>query len=200
MLVVGLTGGIGCGKSEVRRRLDEAGLAMIDADSLARDISETNPGVVSAIKQAFDAGVYDEHDHLRRKELAEIVFSDRKKLEILNGIIHPRVISAVERRIQSLQDEGKKIAVVEAALHYEVNWNAAMDVMVVVSAPMAKRLVWLKQRDRLSDEDIKKRIASQLPLEEKVRRADYVIENTGDLKQLEEAVANLLTWLRERAK
>jgi dephospho-CoA kinase len=199
MLVVGLTGGIGCGKSEVRKRLLNAGLTVIDADTLAKQLSETDPLIIKSIKEEFGEAMYDAEGHLQRKALAAIVFNDRKKLEILNGIIHPRVISNVERQLEALQQQGKKIVIVEAALHYEVHWNEAMDVMVVVNAPLEKRIAWVMQRDGVDEAAMRQRMATQLPLEEKVKRANYVIENTGDLTALDAAVARLIEWLKERS-
>jgi dephospho-CoA kinase len=198
MLVVGLTGGIGCGKSEVRKRMLKAGVRVIDADTLAKEIAEKNPAVVSTIKKEFGADMYDADGKLRRKALAAIVFNDSSRLAVLNGIIHPRVIGAVEREIDALREQGEKIVVVEAALHYEVNWCEAMDVMVVVSAPMAQRIPRVMQRDGVDEAAVHRRIATQLPIEEKVRRADFVIENDGDLAALDRKVEHLLSKLRER--
>lgn len=199
MLVVGLTGGIGCGKSEVRKRLLNAGLTVLDADTLAQQLSEADPVIISGIKKEFGGNMYDAGGRLQRKALAAIVFNDRKQLEKLNGIIHPRVINAVERQLEALQQKGEKIAVVEAALHYEVHWNEAMDVMVVVSAPMSKRLAWVMQRDGVDEAAVHRRMANQIPLEEKVKRADYVIENSGDLVTLDASVNKLIDWLKARA-
>ncbi|MDZ7359413.1 MAG: dephospho-CoA kinase [candidate division KSB1 bacterium] len=199
MLVVGLTGGIGCGKSEVRKRLLNAGFRVLDADTLARQLSETDPLIINGIKKEFGENMYDAGGRLQRKALAAIVFNDRKQLEKLNGIIHPRVINAVERQLEELQQKGEKIAVVEAALHYEVHWNEAMDVMVVVSAPISKRLAWVMQRDGVDEAAVHRRMANQIPLEEKVKRADYVIENSGDLVALDASVNKLIDWLKARA-
>ncbi|MDZ7312299.1 MAG: dephospho-CoA kinase [candidate division KSB1 bacterium] len=199
MFVVGLTGGIGCGKSEVRRRLLDAGFTVIDADTLAKQLSETDPLIIANIKNEFGEQMYDAAGRLQRKALAAIVFSDRKALETLNGIIHPRVISTVERQLEKLQQQGEKIVIIEAALFYEVNWNEAMDAMVVVNAPLEKRLAWVMQRDGVDEAAVRQRMANQLPLEEKVKRADYVIHNDGDLKRLDQEVARLIVMLRERA-
>ncbi len=199
MLVVGLTGGIGCGKSEVRRRLLNAGYRVLDADTLAKQLAETDPVIVNKIKREFGEAMYDASGHLQRKALAAIVFNDRKQLETLNGIIHPRVINTIERQIDELQEQGEKIVVVEAALHYEVHWNEAMDVMVVVSAPMEKRLAWIMQRDGMDEAAVHRRMANQIPLEEKVKRADYVIENSGDFVALDAEVSKLSNWLETRA-
>ncbi len=200
MLVVGLTGGIGGGKSEVRRMLANAGITVIDADTLSRELSDSNVGIIKAIKEEFGEDMYDAEGRLRRKALAQIVFRDRKKLEKLNGIIHPRVIRAVERELEQRQARGEKIVVVEAALHYEIKWNEAMDVMVVVYAPMELRVQRVQQRDGVDEANVRDRMANQLPLEEKVKLADYVIHNEGDLEQLSREVSKLVTWLYERAE
>lgn len=199
MLVAGLTGGIGCGKSEVRKRLQHAGFTVLDADTLAKQLAETDPVIISRIKKEFGEKMYDAAGHLQRPALAAVVFNDRQQLEKLNGIIHPRVISAVERQLEALQQQGEKIALVEAALHYEVHWNEAMDVMIVVNAPLAKRLAWVMQRDGVNEAAVRQRMANQLPLEEKVKRADYVIENSGDLAALDGAVAGLAEWLKAQS-
>jgi dephospho-CoA kinase len=198
MLVVGLTGGIGCGKSEVRRRLLNAGFIVLDADTLAKQLAESDPVIITNIKNEFGEEMYDAAGHLQRKALAAIVFNDRKQLEKLNGIIHPRVINAVERQIEALQQRGEKIVIVEAALHYEVHWNEAMDVMVVVNAPMDTRIARVMQRDGVDETAVRRRMANQILLEEKVKRANYVIENTGDLAALDGEVARLVSWLNAR--
>src|SRR5574341_48041 len=200
MLVVGLTGGIGCGKSEVRRRLLNAGFIVLDADTLAKQLSDADPVIIRKIKAEFGEAMYDAAGHLQRKALAAIVFNDRKQLEKLNGIVHPRVISTVERQIMELQDRGEKIVIVEAALHYEVHWDEAMDVMVVVNAPLEERLARVMQRDGVEEAAVRRRMARQIPLEEKVKRADYVIENSGDLATLDGEVARLIEWLKMKSE
>jgi len=198
MLVIGLTGGIGCGKSEVRKRLQKTGVRVIDADTLAKEIAEKNPAVVSTLKKEFGPDIYDADGKLQRKKLAAIVFNDSNKLSALNAIIHPRVIGTVEREIDALREQGEKMVVVEAALHYEVSWNEAMDVMVVVFAPMEQRIPRVMQRDGVDEAAVHRRIATQLPIEEKVKRADFVVENVGDLTALDKKVDHLLAKLQER--
>jgi dephospho-CoA kinase len=200
MLVVGLTGGIGCGKSEVRRRLLSAGFIVLDADSLAKQLSEADPVIMNNIKKEFGEEMYDAAGHLQRKALAAIVFNDRKQLEKLNGIIHPRVINTVERKLESFQQQGEKIVIVEAALHYEVHWNEAMDVMVVVNAPLDTRIARVMQRDGVDETAVRRRMANQIPLEEKVKRAHYIVENSGDLAALDGEVARLVEWLKTKSK
>ena len=198
MLVAGLSGGIGCGKSEVRRILADADFAVIDADTIARKLSESNKGIIAAIKENFGQEIYDEQGHLRRKDLAKIVFNDPKSLEKLNSIIHTRVMNTVERQLEINQDAGEELTVVEAALHYEMKWDHAMDVMVVVTAPLQKRIKWVVQRDGITEEDVMQRIKAQIPIDEKVRRADFVIENDTDLGQLKESVDKFIGWYKTK--
>ena len=198
MIVAGLTGGIGCGKSEVSKMLSHAGYTVLDADKLARELSLSNTGIVRAIKEEFGENMYDGEGQLKRRDLAQIVFGDRKKLEKLNGIIHPRVIRSVELALEEKQKQGERVVFVEAALHYEIKWNEAMDLMIVVSAPMPLRLQRVMQRDRVDEAAVRQRMAMQLPLEEKVKKAEYVIENDGDLKQLQESVHRFIDWLNTR--
>jgi len=198
MLVVGLTGGIGCGKSEVRQRLVGAGFIVLEADALAKQLSETDPVIINNIKRDFGEAMYDAAGRLQRKALAAIVFNDRRQLEKLHGIIHPRVINTVERQIEELQQQDEKAVVIEATLHYEVNWHEAMDVMAVVNAPLEKRLAWVMQRDGVDAEAVRRRMANQIPLAEKVKRADYVIENKGDFVELDGEVSKLVVWLKAK--
>jgi len=180
--------------------LVQAGFTVLDADRLARELSDANAGIVHALKEEFGEDMYDAQGHLRRKALAQVVFNDRKKLEKLNGIIHPRVIRSVERELEQRQKQGERAVFVEAALHYEIKWNEAMDLMIVVSAPLHLRVQRVRQRDRVEEEAVYKRMALQLPLEEKVKLADYVITNDGDLQQLQDNVRQLVTWVQAQAE
>ncbi len=177
-----------------------AGVIVLDADTLAKQLSETDPVIIFNIKREFGEHMYDAAGHLQRKALAAIVFNDRKQLDKLNGIIHPRVINTVERKLEAFQQQGEKIVIVEAALHYEVHWNEAMDVMVVVNAPLNTRLARVMQRDGVDETTVRRRMANQIPLEEKVKRAHYIVENNGDLATLDGEVARLIEWLKTKSE
>ena len=194
LLKVGLTGGMGCGKSSVRQLLAQW-FPTVDADTLAKEIAATDPEAVEAIKQTFGREVYDDEGHLRRKVLAGKVFGRPQALEKLNRILHPRVIAQTDERIARWRRQGEAIVIVEAALFYEVGWDRAMDRMVVVTAPLERRIAWLMQRDGLRREEIEARLLHQLPVEEKAKRADYVIHNDGSLENLKKKVEALREWL-----
>ncbi len=195
---VGLTGGIGCGKSVVRRMLAEDGFATIDADSLAKELAERDPGAAAAIRAEFGEEMYDESGTLQRARLAAVVFADAALLKKLNAILHPRVMREVELQAQQLAAAGEPVVIIEAALFYETGWDRAMDWMVVVWAPLERRLQWLQQRDGATREQIEARMRYQMPLEEKKKRADYVIDNSGSLEDLRVATERFEKWLREK--
>lgn len=188
---VGLTGGMGCGKSVVRKMLENMGLPAIDADSLAKQIAQNDPEAIEEIKSTFGADVYDDMGQLRRQKLAAKVFGKPEALEKLNRILHPRVMATVDRILQTLAERGKELVIIEAALFYEVGWDKAMDRMVVVTAPLEKRIAWLQKRDGLTREQIEARLSHQMPVEEKAVRAHFVIRNDGSLDDLRDKVENL---------
>ncbi|MDQ7053584.1 MAG: dephospho-CoA kinase [candidate division KSB1 bacterium] len=196
ILKVGLTGNMGCGKSEVRRALERMGYPTIDADSLAKQIAVSHPEAVREIKTRFGDEVYHADGSLNRRLLAEKVFGDAEALAALNRILHPRVMQDVDRQLRELARQDKIVAIIEAALFYETGWDRDMDAMVVVYAPLEDRIRWIMQRDGSTREQILARMAHQMPLEEKVKRADFVVQNTGSLKHLHEEVQRLHRWLQ----
>ncbi len=197
---VGLTGGIGCGKSAVRRMVSELGFPTIDVDTVAKNIAVEDAEAIAAIKKTFGEEVYDKNGGLQRKVLAAKVFGDRAELAKLNKIVHPRVFVHVNRLLAPFVEQGRKIAVIEAALFYESGWDHNMDKMAVVTAPMEKRLAWAQARDNSSEAEIRARMAHQIPVEEKAKRADYVIENDGSLEELREKVSAFMTWVQEQIR
>lgn len=200
MLKIGLTGGMGSGKSEVRRMLQQRGIPTIDADSLAKQIAATDTRAIAAIRAAFGDEVYDDAGELQRQVLAQKVFGDAEALAKLNGILHPLVFEYVDVQLRDLQAQEAWLVVIEAALFYESGWDAQMDAMVVVTAPLPRRIAWLRQRDGSSEAAIRARMRHQLPAEEKARRADYCLDNSGSLAELAAAVDAFLAWARERAQ
>jgi len=200
ILKIGLTGGMGCGKSEVRRLLAAQGIPTIDADTLAKEIAATDPRTVAAIQQAFGDDVYDASGRLRREVLAARVFGKPEALERLNRIVHPRVFEVVDEKVRELAEKGEPLVVIEAALFYETGWDREMNAMIVVTAPLEKRLTWLQRRDGASRDQIEARLQHQMPVEEKARRADFVLENNGSLEELRKKVKELVRWLLGRVQ
>ncbi len=177
---VGLTGGIGSGKSEVARIFESLGAYIVDTDTLARQAVAPGSDGLRQIARAWPAVVRD--DCLDRAALAEIVFRDPSARERLNAIVHPHV-----RRLADEADryarQGQLIVHVVPLL-FEADYDERVDASVVVLAPETERIRRIVNRDRLTEEQVRSRIASQIDPQEARTRADYAIENDGDLTQL----------------
>ncbi len=198
MHLFGLTGGIASGKSAVAARLRERDVPVIDADQLARDaVRKGSPGL-AAVVATFGAGVLAEDGALDRKKLAALVFGDEPKRAALNAIVHPIVTTLTFQRAAELRDEGHELACYEAALIVENGVADAFRPLVVVSAPEATQLARACARDRASEEEIQARIRAQMPLAEKVKVADFVIENVGSLADLHRRTDEVLAAIGER--
>ena len=197
-LKVGITGAIGTGKSEVTRILRARGYPVIDADQVARRLTETSAEIREALRRRFGAGIFDEQGNLRRRELAQVVFRDPAALRDLNAIVHPGMIEEIRREMGRLANEGRSPVFVEAAVIYEAGMEKLFDVVAVVAADLPEAVRRVTRRNGLSEQEVWDRYRSQIPLEEKIRRADYVIWNNGTLWDLEREVERFLVWLKER--
>ena len=177
--IFGLTGGIGSGKSTVAERFRERGLPVIDADVLAREVVAKGTPGLAAIVEAFGAAVLDEHGELARKRLADLVFHDEPARQRLNAITHPRVRELALERAQELDARGEPLACYEVPLLIETGMAELLRPLVVVAVDPETQLRRTVSRDGASEEHVKARIAAQMPLEDKAKIADYVIDNTG---------------------
>ena len=139
------------------------------------------------LRQEFGRGIFYRSGHLNRKLLAQIAFGDEHKTMRLNKIVHPRMVAKVIDQIEAARESKKhSIVVIDAALIYEVNLEKLFDVIIVVSSRMSNRISRVKERDGLSEEEIRDRISKQIPVEEKVKWADITIQNNTSLAKLEE--------------
>lgn len=179
-LRVGVTGGIGTGKTTVCNLFRSLGRHVVWADLLARGIADTDAGVKSRIRGVFGRDAYDASGRLDRKAIGALVFSHPDLLEQLNAIVHPAVFESVESEILSLPPEKRyPYVVIEAALLFESGYDSRMDHTIVVQAGEGARVSRIMARDRLTATEVRRRMRAQLPTAEKVRRADFVIENEG---------------------
>lgn len=201
MLKIGLTGGIGSGKSTVADLLEASGIPMIRADRLARDLINENKEIKDELIAAFGPEIYDEDGLLRRKFVADLVFSDPSHRRKINEIVHPYVLKSQQMEMDRiLSGCDVKMVGVEAALIFEAGAADQFDVVVVVSAPLADVLHRLEKRDQLTREEILNRIESQMTIAEKEKRADYVIRNDGSVEKLRREVDGLMIWLEEQLR
>ena len=201
MLKIGITGGIGCGKSEVCRLLEQNGVPIIHADLVAKKMMDTNEEIKSRVKSEFGEHAYLPNGKLDRKRVADIIFTDEADKKTINQIVHPFVIEFQKMELEKLAQSGKyRFAGVEAALIFEAGAQHHFDVMVVVAASEKIVIQRLIKRDGLSKPEILKRIGSQMQLSEKIKRADFVIHNDGPLDELNHEVRRLLLYLNNQEK
>jgi len=194
--VFGLTGGIASGKTTVARRFESLGIPVVYADELARDVVARGTDGLSAIVTAFGEGVLDASGDLDRKKLGAIVFADAEKRSRLNAIVHPRVGAAGLARFSELFASGHPLVCYEVPLLVESGLTEMFRPIVVVAAPAAVQIARTMSRDGLTEEEARQRVASQLPLADKIAVADYVIENTGSEEALARRVEEVAAAIR----
>ena len=200
MLLIGLTGNIASGKSEVARMLAERGATLIDADVLAREAVRPESQALRDIVKRWGKDVLKKDGSLDRKALRQIVFADQSELDALNRIVHPGVTRLRDREIAAAKERGDPIVVCVIPLLFERNLVEEFDAIVLVDAPRPIRLERLVTTRGLEETDAMNMIASQMPAELKRARADYVIENTGSLDDLEHDVDTLWSSLQRNAE
>jgi len=197
MIKIGLTGGIGCGKSLVAQLLEKHGVRIISADQIAKELVNSHSDIKAALIAEFGEAIYTTQGILDRKKVAAMVFSNPDVRKKINEIIHPNVLQQQNEALTKLEaTKAVAIAGVEAALIYEAQAEHQFDLMVVVSAPINEVIERLKDRDGLTEQEILSRINSQMPLAEKEKRADYIITNDGSIEGLEKKVILLINWIK----
>ena len=200
MLRVGLTGGIASGKSGVSRVLVRRGIPVIDADQVARELVAPGSDALREIVEAFGREVLDPGGALDRSRLGAIVFSDEPKRRRLEAILHPRIRAEQDRRLRKLEGEGAPVAVVDAALMVEGGGWRRFDLLVVVDSREEDQIARLRERNGLGEGAARARVRTQIPLAEKVKFADRVVDNRGSLAELEAQAEALADWLFGQAR
>lgn len=198
MLLVGLTGGIGSGKTTVARMLERRGAVVFDADVLARKAVEPGTPGFNAVVERFGASVLAPGGDLDREALASIVFADPAARRDLEAIVHPEVRRMFAEACEAYRDTDA-VVVFSAPLLVETGMHSAFDVLIVVAATERTQIERLMRGRGMSEEQIRARIAAQAPLEEKAAVADILIDNEGTLEELEAQVDRVWADLRARA-
>jgi dephospho-CoA kinase len=198
MVLLGITGGIGSGKSTVAQLFRERGWTVYASDATAKDIMATDPEVRRELAEAFGEQVLTPNG-VNAPLLSTLVFGSDpesgKRLARLNGIVHPRVLEVHMKAIQQEEERGTRFVAIESALIYEIDLEEGFDYVVVVDAPHAACVERVIQRSKLTAEDVERRMAEQISMEEKRGLADFVIDNSGsldDLKGATQTVAMLI--------
>ena len=199
MLLVGLTGGIGTGKSTVARMLEKRGAVVFDADVLARQaVAPGTPGFGQVVER-FGPNVLAPGGGLDREALASIVFSDPAARRDLEGIVHPEVRRMFAEGCEEYRDSDR-VVVFSAPLLVETGMHTAFDLLIVVSAPVATQIERLMRDRGMAERDIQARIAAQLPLEAKAEVADILVDNEGSLEDLERRIERVWRDLDAQAR
>ena len=201
MRKVGLTGGIASGKSTVSGMFRELGVPVIDADMIAREVVAPGSRALEAIVDAFGAEILTDEKSLNRARLGEIVFSDPTKKKVLEGILHPEIIAEQDRRLKDLEREGRTpVAVVDAAVMIESGSWKRFDSLVVVDCEESQQISRLRLRNGMNEEEAARRVNAQMPLSEKVKYADHVIDNRGSIDDTRKQVEELMKLLSRGMK
>lgn len=200
MLRVGLTGGIGAGKSEVSRLLASYGAVVIDADKIAREVVEPGTEGLAAVVERFGTSVLTEDGRLDRPKLGAIVFHDPEALQALNELVHPRVRARSEELEQRARGRPSAVVVHDVPLLVENGLAPLYDLVLVVDADPQVRLDRLVRLRGMTERDARSRMAAQADREERLAAADIVIENNGTLEELATRVRAVWEELRRRAE
>ncbi|TJY39696.1 dephospho-CoA kinase [Cohnella pontilimi] len=181
---IGLTGGIATGKSTVAKLLTERGALLIDLDKIAREIVEPGQPALNRIAERFGREVLQEDGSLDRKKLGQIVFADDQERKALEAITHPAIRAVMKQRMADYARKyPQRLCVVDVPLLYESGLTEYFERVMVVYVPREEQLKRLMTRDKLSAEEAERRLAAQMDIEEKKRRADILIDNSGTLEE-----------------
>jgi dephospho-CoA kinase len=198
VLKVGLTGGIACGKTVVRVRLEERGIPTLDADAVVHRLLQAGTDVSREIAESFGGKVIGPDGSVDRKALGALVFADEGSRKKLNAIVHPAVWREIERFFEEREKASDPVAMVDAALMIETGSYRRYDFLVVVHCRPELQLERLMARDGLTREDALRRIRAQMPIEEKLPFADFLVDTSGTLEETLQQADALASKLRAR--
>ena len=191
MLVLGLTGGIACGKSTISLTLRELGAVIIDGDVLSRELTAAGGAALPAIRAAFGDGVFHPDGTLNRRALGAVVFADDKAREALDAIMQPMLREMIERGIEAARTSGAAVCVLDMPLLYEKGLETLCNRVWCAYIPRETQIDRLMARDGFTRDEAESRLRSQLPAEEKNARADVVIDTSGTIQYTKECVISL---------
>ena len=192
MRIIGLTGGIACGKSTVSTELRKRGATIIDADALAHELSQPHQPLFHAYVQRFGREIVTEGGTLDRAAVARRVFADPAVRAEVEAIAHPIIRREAEERLRVAAQAQKRAAVLDVPLLFEAGWDTLADEIWVVALPREEQLARLLTRDKgMTEREARARIAAQMPLAEKCARADVVIDNSGTVEEIREYIGKL---------
>lgn len=196
MLIIGLTGNIGCGKSSLSKIFMDEGIDVVDADIVSRQIFEDEE-LLQTVFEKFGPSIKNNDGSLNRKALGNIVFNDDEKLIELNNITHPRIKEKIFNQIRNLEEQGKPIVILDGALLVETGYLDDIDKLIVVTCDEEIQIERIKKRDNCTKLEALSRIKSQMSQVEKVKYADYTIDNSGTIEELKNKAYKFMSYIKE---
>ncbi len=188
-MILGVTGSIGSGKTTAAKIFSKYHYSRIDADEIGHELLKSNKKIKNKILKEFGKGILDKNNNINRKKLGKIVFNYKAKLKKLNSIMHPAIINEIKNQINKSKN---KNIVIDSPLLLETDAKNLVDEVVVVKSDIK----YISRRNKnFSKEYIKKISKSQMPMKEKIRHADYVVDNNGDLEELRKQVKDAIKFL-----
>ena len=195
MIILGLTGSIGCGKSSISNILRDNNINIIDADIISRKIFEDEK-LLASVFEHFGDSIKNEDGSLNRKALVNIVFNDDEKLIALNNLTHPKIKENILKKVEEYKTQGKKIVAIDAALLIEDNYLPYIDKLILVTCKKDIQIKRIIARDNCTEKEAISRINSQMSQEDKAKFADYIIDNSGSFENLEQQVLEIISVLQ----
>lgn len=192
ILRIGVTGGIGSGKSTACRILDRYGIPVISADEIAKEIADSHPTVREQIIGVLDPEAYDAHGRLNRPYVASRLFGNKRIQRSINAILHPRVLKEIRRRIRIHERAGRRVVVVEAALVFEAGVENILDLVIVIETKQLTAIRRVQERDNMTPGAVRRRMASQWSNARKREKADILLRNDGTVADLRKKIRFLL--------
>lgn len=195
MLVLGLTGNIGCGKSSVSTIFMENNIKVVDADIVARQIFD-DKNLLNEVFSTFGKSIRNQDGSLNRRALGNIVFNDDEKLILLNNLTHPKIKQKILSKVEEYKNQGEKIVVIDAALLIEDDYIPYIQKLILITCRKEIQINRIIARDNCTKEEAISRINSQMSQEEKAKFADYIIDNSNSFEELQKKVLELISVLQ----
>ncbi|NFE73102.1 dephospho-CoA kinase [Clostridium botulinum] len=195
MIKIGLTGGIGTGKSTISNIFKSENFNVIDADVIAREVLQKNPQILDVIRSEFGSGFFDWRGEFRRKEFGNHIFKFPKQRVRYESIIMPYIKQEINNALSVYEKKGKKVVIIDAPTLIENNMHKEMDYVILVCAENSTQIKRVRDRDNLSKVEVVSRINSQMSLTEKKNFANIIIDNNGDLIETQKQVYDLIDYI-----
>ncbi|WP_207641135.1 dephospho-CoA kinase [Peptoclostridium acidaminophilum] len=195
MIIIGLTGSMGTGKTTVSDFFKRKGIKVVDADDISRSLAKKGSPLLGVLEERFGPGVISNDGSLDRKKLASIVFANEGMLRELNAIMHPRIIDEIKGHIARLEAAGETIIVLDAPLLLETGLDELVDLVLLVTCDSKIQIDRIMARDGATHAEAEMRLAHQMSQEEKKKLADFILDNSGTLDELEASVDDFLESL-----